>query len=468
MPFHQNILLTTDSYKASHYLQYPPGTEYISAYIESRGGTWDRTVFFGLQMFLKDYLLTPITMGMIDEAEAFWTAHGEPFNRDGWMRILNKHNGFLPLSIQAVAEGTVLPTQNVLVQVVNTDPELAWLTSFMETALLRAVWYPTTVATNSFMSKEAIYAALVKTAEDPDAEIGFKLHDFGARGVSSSESAAIGGCAHLVNFLGTDTVEGTLAARKYYNETMAGFSIPAAEHSTITSWGGPQQEVNAFRNMIQQFAKPGSLVAVVSDSYDIFNATENLWAGTLLEDVKASGATIVVRPDSGDPTQVPLDVIEKLMDRVGFETNSKGYKVLPPYFRVIQGDGITGDTIQQILDNLIDRGLSASNIAFGQGGGLLQQVDRDTLMFAMKTSAVFVKDGWRDVYKSPVTDTQKVSKRGRLALKQTDDGVKTVPLEQCPVNQNLLKEVYRDGKLLVSTNFSEVRALAQKGLIPNG
>ena len=284
-----NLLLMTDSYKASHFLQYPEKTERVSSYIESRGGKWDRTVFFGLQMFLKEYLSKPITQEDIDEAEAFWTAHGEPFNREGWMHILNEHVGRLPIEIEAVDEGSVIPTRNVLVQIVNTDPTVPWLTSFLETALLRAVWYPTTVATNSFSAKEVIYRALQETADDADAEIGFKMHDFGARGVSSRESAMIGGAAHLVNFMGTDTVEGVLAARRYYGEDMAGFSIPAAEHSTITSWGGPSHEVDAFRNMLKQFAKPGALVAVVSDSYDIYNAASTLWGEVLKQEVIDSG-----------------------------------------------------------------------------------------------------------------------------------------------------------------------------------
>lgn len=459
-----NILLMTDSYKASHFLQYPKGTEYVSSYIESRGGKWNETVFFGLQMFLMEYLNKPITLEMINEAETFWTAHGEPFNRDGWMYILNEYDGYLPVRIQAVPEGTVIPTKNVLVQLVNTDPSVPWLTSFLETALLRAVWYPTTVATNSFNSKRAIYKALVETADDPDSEIGFKLHDFGARGVSSSESAAIGGVAHLVNFLGTDTVEGALAAQRYYMEPMAGFSIPASEHSTITSWGGPKEEINAFRNMIEQFAKPGALVACVSDSYDIYRAASEYWGEELNQAVKDSGATLIVRPDSGDPTIVPIEVIELLMDKVGYTVNSKGYKVLPNHFRVIQGDGIDSDAINSILSKMKSKGLSASNIAFGQGGGLLQQVDRDTLKFAMKASAIKSGVFWRDVYKDPITDKGKQSKRGRLALVKEDNQYRTVRLEEAAVGSNVLNTVFENGKLYNTTNFADVRKRAEEGL----
>lgn len=462
-----NILMMTDSYKASHFLQYPPKTEYVSSYIESRGGKWDRTVFFGLQMFLMKYLSKPITLEMINEAEVFWSAHGEPFNRDGWMYILNKHNGYLPVSIEALPEGTVIETKNCLVQLINTDPMVPWLTSFLETALLRAIWYPTTVATNSYMSKQIIYDALQETADDPDAEIAFKLHDFGARGVSSSESAEIGGAAHLVNFAGSDTVEGVIAARKYYGEPMAATSIVASEHSTITSWGGEDGEIEAMKNMVNTFAKPGSIVACVSDSYDIYRATEKYWGGDLHQMVKDSGATLVIRPDSGDPTIVPVEVVELLMSKVGYTVNSKGYKVLPDYYRVIQGDGIDGDSIRTILENMKAKGLSASNITFGQGGGLLQQVDRDTLKFAMKASAIKVGGYWKDVFKDPVTDKGKKSKRGILAVvAQEADNRKLVTIRkaECATQGNNLQVVFANGKLLNTTTFAEIRDRANSGI----
>lgn len=256
-----SIILNTDSYKASMHLQYAPKTQTIFSYIESRGGRYDETVLFGVQAFIKEYMLDPITKADIDLAEEIWTAHGEPFNRAGWDYILEKHNGFLPVRIKAAPEGSVIPTRNVLVTIENTDPECFWLTTYIETALLRAVWYPTTVATNSREIKKIIARYLDQTGDLEG--LGFKLHDFGARGASSAESAMIGGMAHLVNFVGTDTIGAVVGVRKYYNEAIAGFSIPAAEHSTITSWGR-ENEVEAFRNMLTQFAKPGALVAVVS------------------------------------------------------------------------------------------------------------------------------------------------------------------------------------------------------------
>ena len=270
---HTSIILDTDSYKCSMYKQYPPGTEYIYSYVESRGGEYDNTVFFGLQAFIKQYLTMPIFQSDIDDAEAIITAHGEPFNRAGWQYILDEHDGYLPLHIKAVHEGTVVPVKNVLATIVNTDAKCFWLTTWVETALLRAIWYPTTVCTQSWTIKQLIKEYIGETSDSDN--IDFKLHDFGARGVSSLESASIGSAAHLVNFRGTDTISGLLFGRKYYNGINIGFSVPASEHSTITSWG-KEHEVDAYRNMLKQFAKPGSVVAVVSDSYDIYNACRSL------------------------------------------------------------------------------------------------------------------------------------------------------------------------------------------------
>jgi len=455
----QNIILNADSYKASHYLQYPPGTRFVSSYIESRGGAFEQTVFFGLQMFLKDYLTRPITQDDIDEAEAVLTAHGVPFNRDGWQHILERHDGYLPIEIQAVPEGTVLPVRNVLVQVMNTDPAVPWLTSYVETALLRAVWYPTTVATVSWQAKQIIKGYLEATANTL-AGLPFKLHDFGARGASSEETAAIGGAAHLVNFMGSDTLSGVLAARRYYAEPMGAFSIPAAEHSTITAWG-PEREREAYANMLEQFAGPDKPVAVVSDSYDLWHAIDNLWGRELRDAVIKSGGTLVVRPDSGNPVEVVTGVIERLMMWFGFETNSKGYRVLPPHVRVIQGDGVSLGSIDAILSAMKARGLSADNVAFGMGAELLQKVNRDTLRFAMKASAAEIDGEWRDVYKDPVTDQGKRSKAGRLALIHDDgDGYRTVRERDRGDRPNALVTVYRNGELLVDWRFEEIRQRA--------
>lgn len=428
----QSILLNTDSYKASMFVQYPPKTETVYSYIESRGGKHDELVFFGLQAFIKEYLSDPITQEDIDEAEAVWTAHGEPFNRSGWEYILNEHDGYLPVEIKAIQEGMPVAVHEVMLTIENTDPKCFWLTTYLETALLRAIWYPTTIATNSREIKKLIASYMDKTSDSREG-LEFKLHDFGARGVSSNESAMLGGMSHLINFMGTDTIVATLGAKKYYGADMAGFSIPAAEHSTITSWG-KKNEVKAFRNMVKQFAKPGSLVAVVSDSYDIYNAVENLWGEELRQEVIDSGATVVVRPDSGEPWKVVRETVKLLAKKFGTTTNSKGYYVLNNV-RVIQGDGVDANAIRQILLRLMLDGYSADNVAFGMGANLLSTSQRDDQKFAMKCSAAKVDGVWRDVFKDPITDPGKKSKKGRF-----DDP----RLERVFYNGNLVREITFD------------------------
>ena len=461
MKLAKNILLNTDSYKVSMFKQYPVGTTGVYSYIESRGGRYDNTVFFGLQAFIKEYLLEPITQADIDIADEILTAHGEPFNRAGWQYILDQHNGYLPVVIRAVPEGTVVPTRNVLATIENTDPACYWLTTYLETALLRAIWYPTTVATQSKTIKKVILDYLEKTG-DPST-INFKLHDFGARGVSSLESAGIGGAAHLVNFMGSDTLTGVLYAREYYNAGIAGFSIPAAEHSTITSWGR-DNEVKAYANMLAQFAKPGSILAVVSDSYDVFNAADKLWGTELRQQVIDSGATVVIRPDSGDPEVVCRKLVQILDQKFGSTVNSKGFKVLNNV-RLIQGDGVNEQTIRMILGDFMAHGYSADNIAFGMGGALLQQLDRDTQKFAMKCSSACVNGEWIDVQKDPITDSGKKSKAGRVTLWQSGGeyvSATTAPHawadRQIGEYHEVLQEVFRDGKLVKEISFDEVRA----------
>lgn len=419
----QSIMLNTDSYKVSMWKQYPLGTEYVYSYIEARGGIYAETELLGVQA-LAQYLAIPITQEQLDYADKVWTAHGEPFNRAGWQYILDTYEGKLPIRIRAAKEGLIIPTKNVLCTIENTDPRCYWLTTWVETCALRSIWYPTTVGTISWNIKQVILDYLEKSG-DPSA-IGFKLHDFGARGVSSCESAGIGGAAHLVNFMGTDTISGVIHVMDVYGADVCGFSIPAAEHSTITSWG-KDREVDAYRNMIRQFGGDGKVLAVVSDSYDIYNACK-LWGTELKDDVINSGATVVIRPDSGDPVVVLPRMFKILADLFGYTTNSKGYKVLN-YVRVIWGDGINDMSLAGILRTVVDvGGYSADNIAFGMGGGLLQQLNRDTQQWAMKCSAVGIREWptadsetcgevvWRDVFKDPVTDSGKRSKRGRVTL----------------------------------------------------
>lgn len=491
-----STILKTDSYKASHFYQYPQGVRGLFAYLEARqGAKYPHSMFFGLQYILQRYFNfedeNRISEHDVDEAEAFWTAHGEPFNRDGWMSVVEKHDGRLPLRIRAPKEGTLVPAGMPMVTVESTDPELFWLVTQVETALMR-IWYPITVATRSWYCKQVILRHLQNSAEDPASEIAFKLHDFGGRGVSSDESAGVGAMAHLINFMGTDTVEGISTANLHYPSSeysdeirdnpfqMLGYSIPAMEHSTVISWGAGG-EVEAFRNMLRQSKARGhKLIACVSDSYDLYRCVENIWCGSLLQEVKDSGMRVVVRPDSGDPAAVNTEILRIFARKLGGEmrVNSKGYVVLPDYYRVIQGDGNDDESsMSKVYSAIEGAGFSSSNLGFGMGGGLLQKLDRDTQRMAYKVSAVRMSapddDGrvWRHTSKRPATDKSKASKGGRFTLLRwdatheddaytglghIDDEVEAPPY----FKNDVMETAYEDGRILLCESFADVRKRA--------
>lgn len=453
-----NIILATDSYKFSHWRQYPPGITRIFSFFESRGGEAPETLFYGLQYYLKRYLTgVRVTDEVIEEAREVIALHmgdASIFNEAGWRHIQERHGGRLPVEIRAVREGERVPVSNALMTVVNTDSAVPWLTNHLETLLCK-IWYPISVGSRSYKMRGRVSKWLEKTG-DPSL-IDFKVHDFGYRGSTSEESAWIGGGAHLVNFKGSDTMGAIRMLRKYYGEPMAGFSIPAAEHSTITSWGRAR-EVEAYRNMLEQF--PTGFVAVVSDSYDIYNACR-IWGTQLRDQVLARDGVLVVRPDSGHPPEAVVAAVMRILGNAfGSVKNGKGYKILDPHIRVIQGDGIDYDALDAIPEYMADDGWSTDNITFGSGGGLLQKgLDRDTHEFAFKCSAVEIDGVWYDVMKDPITDSRKRSKAGRLKLVRVGGRYATVRYEANRL-PNLLEPVFRDGEVLRDEPLSVIRARA--------
>jgi len=469
----------TDSYKFTHPSQYPPGADKLMSYICSRGGKFPASVVYGYQLIIKEYFLTRMTKKHVKNLVKFQREHlfGTELQEFEMMlnAVVDDYDGYMPLIIKVAPEGLLIPTGNVIATVESAvaDERIIALTTYMETILMRA-WSPTTVATTSYYIKKIIYDGLLKSADDPDAEIPFKLHDFGSRGVSSMETAAFAGSAHLVNFQGSDTTVGIMAANIAYHAEMAGYSIVATEHSTTTAWGR-DGEIKFISNLFDKFAKPGTIFASVADSYDIINFVETitpLFKKRLIE----SGATWVIRPDSGDPVITPVEMVRRLGRIWGFTYNNKGYRVLNNV-RVIQGDGIDIDDVQAIVDLLLEEGWSISNIAFGMGGGLLQKNNRDTLKFAMKACAIRVDGVWKDVYKDPTIydattwepiegGSFKKSRAGRLELMYNGTDYKTVRIEDvsdfvAKGYKPMLETVYDSGILVRDMTFAEVRENAK-------
>lgn len=483
--YQYNPILDSDSYKVSHHLQYPDGATELFSYIESRGGKYQETVFFGLQYILQQYLSKPVTTEQLVEAQDIIAMHGlgASFNLEGWQYIIDEYDGYFPVTIRAVPEGTVVPTKNVLMTISCSDPKAFWCVSYLETMLLR-IWYPITVATKSFNIKRAILNAAEISSDEPTknlfaltAETGipqarlFSFHDFGFRGVSSHESGCIGGAAHLVNFLGTDTLASLSLIRHHYNEPCAGYSIDASEHSTMTALG-PDGEIVQFRKMIEQFGGR-AIFACVSDGFDIYNAIRNGWGGKLKQQVIDMNALLVCRPDSGDSIEMPIECVQMLDEAFGHTVNGKGYKVLN-HVRVIQGDGIDEEEAVAVYKRLTDLGYAVDNLAIGMGGGLLQKVNRDTQKFACKNSWMRINGQSQNVFKDPVTDPGKKSKKGRMTLLRNQLGdyctVTELSDEQAAGSYDfgdyveVLEDVFVAGRIVRTQTFQDIRLKAEQSL----
>lgn len=443
-----NFVLLSDSYKYSHFVQYPENTKAIFSYLESRGGQYDKVIFNGLKYYLDNYLdISNFADMTYDIVESLPVAekHGIPFNEIGWHKLHQyiNYNERLPIQIRAVAENVTYPTNVALMTIENTHEDFFWLTNWLETLLMK-VWYPCTVATRAFHIKELLRRYYMLSSDNQEA-VNWAYHNFGDRGSSSVESALIGGLAHLSQFHGTDNFN---AASYHIMQGGIAGSIPASEHSTVTSWGR-ENEFKFIRNYLELY-KGKPIVACVLDSYNIYDAVNYVTSSLKPIIESAEYPTLVMRPDSGNPVTV-LHKILAIMDlnKVAFKTNSKGFKVWDKY-RIIWGDGVNEDTIKTMLEILYMNKISAECIAFGSGGNLMQQLDRDTCKFAIKCSAVKIGDKWQDVYKQPVDAPDKVSKKGRLTTVYTEsaDGtnseIKTIRMEDfdSSIHRDLMTIVY--------------------------
>jgi len=462
------LLGATDSYKISHWQQYPEGMERAEFYVESRGGKFDEVVTAGIN-YLCGLLMQGVTREQVRRANTLYRQHfgKNMLNFEGWMKIAEdwEIGKGLPLKLRAIPEGTPVPTKIATSVLMNTHPSGAWVVGHFETMALRAQWYPSTVATLSRECKKVLKKYLELTSDLTDEAFEFvlttRLHDFGARGVSSAESAAIGGLAHLYNFIGTDTVEGMILAIELLGyECAAGISIAAREHSTVTCYG-IEWEKMAYLNSVEKFGD--GVYAIVYDSTDYKKAITEI--ESYKDEIIAKGGTLVCRPDSGDMIDNIMFTLNELGRIFGYEYNAKGYKVLSKHCRIIQGDEITGpDTIERVLNWMETKKWASENIAFGMGGGLLQQVNRDTQKYAMKMSYIKDANGERDVFKCPKGAEWKKSKAGRLMTIVKDGEYKTIRAEEFTQYVNAGWQdamiTYFDGETVHRDSLEDIRQRA--------
>jgi nicotinamide phosphoribosyltransferase len=314
------------------------------------------------------------------------------------------------------------------------------------------------VATQDFEIKKAIKQFYVDTGADLTL-LPFSLHDFGGRGVTCAEQAEIGGAAHTVNFMGSDTVEGVLAANFYYKEKMAAFSVYATEHSVQCSYGSSyEHQIEYIRSQLHN-APRNTIISIVLDGYDVYREAETCCT-VLKNEIIESKVKVVFRPDSGDMMVVVPKILHMQENAFGYTINSKGFKKINNV-GIIQGDGVDHLAIKSLLGHLMSYGYAADNVIFGSGGALLQKCNRDTFKFAQKAGAILINGKWTGIAKTPITDSGKNSKEGVLTLVRNSTSGELYPqrLEQGMPNnvEDMHKLVYYNGSLYNETTLAEIR-----------
>ncbi len=466
-----NILLHTDVYKFGHMIQYQEGCTKVYSYLTARSDKkFKNVVFFGLQYYLQKYLSKPISPWMGEQFLEYSEKIVGPNSEDVKQKIRSLCKlGYWPIEIKAVEEGTVLPVKNALMTITNTLPEFYWAVGFVESLLLK-VWYTCTVATQCYEYRKLVEKFFNETVdEDKHFLKDFTVHDFGYRGDSSEDGAGISGVAHLISFLGSDTVLALPTALHYYNaEYPVMLSVPASEHSVMCSYG-KDNEIDAFKRMLELY--PTGIVSIVSDTFDVYKVLTT-FCEELKEKILSRDGTTVFRPDSGNPEYIICGdpnaeigsnehkgCIQLLDEKFGHSINNKGYKVLNPKVNLIYGDGMYFERYETILKRMKEMGWAASNLVIGVGG-ILRNHTRDTLGFAIKATYVEVNGESRDIEKDPVTDKGKKSAKGLLKLTFDDYFQKYYTKDQCSQEEEKegeLKTVFKDGKLKNRTNLSKAR-----------
>lgn len=462
-----NPLTWMDGYKFSQFKQYPLKMNHLLSYIEARFGAKHVDIPFYIQPFLKEFMTRPLTHRHIDDQVRFNKPYGAPFNEAGYRRVVDEFGGRWPVEIKTLPEGCIVAPGVPMTYIEETHPEFAWLVSPFETAMLRGVWYMTTVGAVSLAVQKTIRKYLLESSDLQGDELKtvmmYMLNDFGARGATGHEGAMLGDMAHLLTGQrGTDTAEGVDGLRIYYHQEhgTGGNTIPASEHSTASAFGlEPEQEIAFNDHMIEQFGF-GPIFASVIDSVDAHRNVRDHWGEANMERVMAMAARLVLRPDSGVPEEESVAVLEILWDRFGGTLNSKGKRVLNPKVRMIYGDGINEESIERICFAVVNAGFSLENMCFGMGGALLQEVVRDTERYAMKACEIGDENGRHPIGKRPKTDPTKASKFGPRWLYVGEGDEIIVSDKKCDGDE-LMSVRYRDGLLLEDYTCQMVRDLIE-------
>lgn len=483
-----NPLTAIDFYKADHRRQYPHHTTEVYSNYTARSaknavvaeGFDDQIVFFGLQYFIKHFLIeawqTQFFQQPKDKVVAKYKRrmdYGLGKDAIETTHIEALHDlGYLPLRIKALPEGERVSIGVPILTIVNTHPDFFWLTNYIESVMSNYLWQPLTSATTAFEYKRVLtkFARLTGTSED---FVLFQAHDFSFRGLSSFQSAAISGAAHLTSFYGTDTVAAVDLLEDYYagnaEEMPLGLSVAATEHS-VMCMAGKDHEFETYRRLICDLY-PKGIVSIVSDTWDLWKViTEYLV--DLKEAILSRDGKIVIRPDSGDPTDIlcgdktaPVGspaykgAVECLWEIFGGTMTNTGHKLLDTHIGLIYGDLITLPRAQEILQKLAEKGFASGNVVFGIGTMTYQNANRDNFSFALKATSGVVNGQRHSIFKDPITSKgTKRSAKGLLRVEK-ENGRYVLYEEQTEAQeqQGELKVVFENGQLIRPVTFKKIR-----------
>lgn len=475
-----------DFYKTDHRRQYPQDTEFVYSNMTARGSRnphIKQVVVFGIQYFLKEYLIKQYNENFFNRPaeevvpqykRRLDTSLGKDAVPVDHVYALHEL-GYLPLRIKALPEGSLCNIRVPFMTIRNTDPRFFWLTNDLETLISLVIWMPINSATIAHEYKKIISDYADKTSDLPEL-VQWQGHDFSMRGMAGVEAACLSGAAHLLSFTGTDTIPAIDFMEQYYNadaeKELIGGSVPATEHS-VACLGG-RDELKTFRRLMKLY--PKGILSVVSDTWDYFKVLTDILP-QLKDEIMARDGKLVIRPDSGDPVKIicgdpdkPTSTpegkgsIQLLWDLFGGTVNSKGYKQLDPHIGLIYGDSITLQRAEEILSILEIQGFASTNIVFGIGSFTYQYNTRDSFGQAMKATWGQRSGVGIEIFKDPKTDSGlKKSAKGMMQVARDGSLVECVDFEG--EHEGLLQTVFHNSQLRNEQSLSEIRARLEAGRV---
>lgn len=476
----------TDGYKLDHRRQYPKGTEFVYSNWTPRSNAYfpeaeDGSVVFGIQYFIKEYLIKKFNDGFFnvpeDVAVASFKRRIDTFLGDngvGVDHIRELHQlGYLPIRIKALPEGKMCPIGVPMMTVMNTDKRFFWLTNFLETMMSMCLWLPMTSATTARIYRKELERHARKTMFPKDIMLGFLCHDFSMRGMAGLEAAVTSGMGHLTSFVGSETIPAIAACEEYYGidaeKELIAATVPATEHSVMCA-GGFDDEFSTFKRLLTDLY-PNGFVSIVSDTWDFWKVITD-YIPRLKDDILARDGRFVVRPDSGtpediicgtgnanDPDHIRKGAYECLWDIFGGTYTENGYKVLDSHIGMIYGDSITIERQREIYKRLEDKGFAATNLVLGIGSYTYQYRTRDSLGFAMKATWCMIDGEAKEIFKDPKTDSgMKKSLKGLISVVEKDGKYVALDcVEPYEEASGCLETVFENGKILREFTLSEIR-----------